>query len=434
MHVHMKFLRGSSVCFVVLVGSHSVATNPHLRHGEDKNYQVKRRLNLGHYLDPRTVSVKKLGIVVADLPHGYLSQQPVANSQPADLPRSPAAIDGLPFCSLDGPDAKHSLAGGEWRITPNRPISNHLIGYLNHQSEIDPPDKERLERNSRLWYFPQNCKLHPWSSKGFKKCLDGRRLIFVGDDTTIQMTGSIMSLLNQRQNYNTYDKPMREHANMRYTIDPHSSWDKVGPSIHARSYYATTDSIEADPHPSKVSASSWNMMVEDFGGWQEGDVLVVNYGAHYLSPRGAKNWGPHYATPEGKEDLRSSLEPLFTEILPSIPSDKVTIFWLEYSPAHFGITPDGEFPADQTMMKVPEQRTCAPHQTKMPSIVNTIAMESLQKCGVERCGHIRILPIWDMMVDAWDQHMESSMCRHYTTPGPYEVWDNLLYHELCFDG
>jgi hypothetical protein len=60
------------------------------------------------------------------------------------------------------------------------------------------------------------------------------------------------------------------------------------------------------------------MMVHDFGGWKKGDILLVNFGAHYMN---------------SLMDIRMDLTSLFNDVLSKISKDDVTVFWRDYAPA-----------------------------------------------------------------------------------------------------
>jgi len=166
--------------------------------------------------------------------------------------------------------------------------------------------------------------------------------------------------------------------------------------------------------PLKFGIDAWNAMVLGIGGWKEGDILIVNFGAHYMA---------------NLMDLRIDLNTLFYDVLAKIPSDKV----------NFQAFPDGEYPPSH-MVKFKDEPACVPHldapHTK--SIVQYHVQRIMEECG-SSCAHIRRIPIWDLLRNAWDQHKEGSHCwsdewcdcRHYAIPGPMEYANVLLYHQLC---
>ena len=101
---------------------------------------------------------------------------------------------------------------------------------------------------------------------------------------------------------------------------------------------------------------------------------------------------------------------------------------------------DGEYPPSHRV-KFRGEPACVPHLSapETPSIVQHFVNQILhEECGIH-CAHIRRLPVWDLLRNAWDQHKEGSHCwddewcdcRHYAIPGPMEYANVLLYNQLC---
>ena len=303
------------------------------------------------------------------------------------------------------------------------PTSNDMKWILEHEIARDPEDLERLHRISRLQLDTQysKCRIKPWEPLGFKECLGKRRLIFVGDSMTMQQAESLSYLLDLTSTWTHTDRSERKKGVSRHSID--AKTPDTGLEILARAVFY---SDEEDGTPLRFNKEAWEMMVQDFGGWQGNDILIVNFGAHYMA---------------NVLDLRQDLEVLFYQVLLKIPSFNVTIFWRDYAPAHFQAFPDGEYPPSHFVKRANEP-ACVPHlmAPKTPSIVKHVVVDKImEECG-DPCRHqIRRLNVWGLLRNAWDQHKEGSHCfadewcdcRHYAIPGPMDYANVLLYNQLC---
>jgi len=340
------------------------------------------------------------------------------------------ALANLPYCSLDSTSDADALKSAVW-IDPqlsssiqsdtfiHRPRSNDLDKQLEEEIWKDQGDETRLRRIARLVLDTRgHCRLAEWDPMNFENCLAGRRIIIVGDSMSVQMTESLSYMLNLKDGWKREDGHAPELGKCRHCIDAVTS---NGLHIIGRAMF---HSDSDDKTPLKFGIDAWNAMVLSIGGWKEGDILVVNFGAHYM---------PNLM------DLRIDLKILFYDALAKIPSDKVTIFWREYAPAHFQAFPDGEYPPSH-MVKFKGELACVPHLSGhyTQSIVQHHVQWIMDECG-SYCAHIRRIPVWDLLRNAWDQHTEGSHCfddewcdcRHYAIPGPMEYANILLYNQIC---
>ena len=300
------------------------------------------------------------------------------------------------------------------------PTSREMEELLQYNVRSDLVDANRLKMISRLQLDTQavGCRLKEWDPESFNACLGKRRLIFVGDSMTIQQAQSLSYLLDLTSTWSQEDNWEIKKGVSRHSIDATTD---TGLEIIARGVF---HSDEDDGTPMKFDKEAWEMMVLDFGGWQDNDILIVNFGAHYMAD---------------VLDLRQDLEILFYQVLLEIPSSLVTVFWRDYAPTHFQAFPDGEYPPSH-MVKRSNEPACVPHLTapKTPSIVKHFANKIVEECG-DDCRHIRRLNVWDLLRNAWDQHNEGSKCfmdewcdcRHYAIPGPMDFANLLLYNHLC---
>ena len=204
----------------------------------------------------------------------------------------------------------------------------------------------------------------------------------------MQMTESLAYMLNLGQSWSHVDNFEVKRGRCRHCIDAVTSNGTI--EIKGRAMFY---SDEDDQHPLKFGKEAWRDMEESIDGWKEGDILIVNFGAHYSA---------------NLMDLRNDLNSLFYEVLAKLPQDKVTIFWRDYAPAHFRSFADGEYPPSH-QVKFAGEPACVPHlmAPHTPSIVGHAVTQILGECG-SYCAHIRRIPVWDLLRNAWDQHKEGS--------------------------
>ena len=346
----------------------------------------------------------------------------------------------LRYCDLESPQDRNVLEDLIWidpedphdasktsRTRVSHPTSDDMKWLLKYGTERVTNDAERLKRNSRLQIdtqSPSQCRLKEWDASDFVRCIGpNRRLVFVGDSVTMQQAESLSYLLGVTNTWEHKDHWEHKKGQSRHSIDAKTSDGVL--EIIARAVF---HSDEEDGTPMKFNKEAWDIMVKGFGGWRDGDILVVNFGAHYMA---------------NLLDLRRDLEVLFYQVLAEIPkkhpTKNITVFWRDYAPAHFQAFPDGEYPPSH-FVKRANETACVPHLTapKTPSIVKHVVTKILEDCG-EACIHIRRLNIWDLLRNAWDQHTEGSHCysdewcdcRHYTIPGPMDYANVLFYNQLC---
>jgi hypothetical protein len=229
----------------------------------------------------------------------------------------------LPLCNLESLDDANALEDAVWvdpldanyskysnRTLLKRPTSKDMLKNLEERIWKDQDDAERLTRVGRLQLDTRgHCRIQEWDPADFSKCLQNRRMIFVGDSMTMQQIESLSYLTST---WNKTDTGDRRKGRCRHCID---ATTKSGLHIMGRAIF---HSDEEDMTPLRFNREAWEMMVHDFGGWKKGDILLVNFGAHYMN---------------SLMDIRMDLTSLFNDVLSKISKDDVTVFWRDYAPA-----------------------------------------------------------------------------------------------------
>lgn len=231
----------------------------------------------------------------------------------------------LPYCNLESDYDMAALENAIWVdpldrnkeavLSPtllSHPTSEDMAKQLEEEIWKDSGDADRLQRIARLQLDTQgHCRLKEWDREDFDRCLNNRRLIFVGDSMIMQQVESLSYLLDLTGNWTKIDRSERKKGICRHCID---ATTESGLHVIGRAIF---HSDEEDGTPLRFNKEAWEMMVADLGGWKEGDILVVNFGAHYMA---------------SLMHLRMDLDVLFHEVLSAIPAS-VTIFWRDYAPA-----------------------------------------------------------------------------------------------------
>jgi len=127
------------------------------------------------------------------------------------------AVVNLPYCLLDSASNVDALKNAVWidplSLSPlqsdtviQHPRSNDLDKQLEEEIWKDQGDETRLRCIARLVLDMRgHCQLAKWDPMNFENCLAGRQIIIVGDSMFMQMTESLLYMLNLKDGWKKED-------------------------------------------------------------------------------------------------------------------------------------------------------------------------------------------------------------------------------------
>ncbi|CAL5226961.1 g9846 [Coccomyxa viridis] len=302
---------------------------------------------------------------------------------------------------------------------------------------IDPIYHPLAAQEYAQVFRPHACDLQPLDAGRFSQCLQGRRVIMIGDSTMRQMFQSLACILGdhiQSGFLTPWEDATSSHIHIpfdrEYLIDK-----KPGHPVY-KQYVGGFLLPNHTPVYLRsfgiLNLTLWDDIMSEFMPLTSQDVIIAEFGAWYPSfdtATAIKSW----------TTFTTDMKQLFSERLRDLPA---TVLWRSYSPTHFG----GELGSYKSTQEVfglyidplTNLTTCQP-ASKGEYFFDTEIIQYLQdECG-QACNHIHMLPIYHLSLLKHNSHHGSFGtgverkkidCRHFCN-NVVDVWNLVLYHKLC---
>eukprot|EP00752_Nemacystus_decipiens_P008398 g7508.t1 len=341
-------------------------------------------------------------------------------------------------------------------------------------------EDERASFEAASYFFDSPCTGEGFFYPGrILSCLEGRRVVFMGDSLSIQQADSLVGMLGWHpywiEGTNPYNGGKGDSEGKPYRLEVRDCWreaiDKAPGldlcwDLYERDFdpapelfleaehgsYPEEPSVEALAEGGEVSVhardysfavgGNWfTRALKDFNETRPSDVFIVNFGAHY------------HETPEGDQEFKDAVFPMLDEM--AEVGKTATVVWREISPVHFP-SPNATWEGYDALDAKQKRGLCCTGTPPRVLTRNKWVEDYLEDNGLT--DTVKLLRIYDMSLPRAAAHHTCNMappstmdqrlrleaatepschthgkmdCRHWSSTGVVEEWNALLLHHLC---
>ncbi|CAK0786753.1 hypothetical protein CVIRNUC_009967 [Coccomyxa viridis] len=363
---------------------------------------------------------------VSDIDKAYLLPGEVVQQRLRHKCRGIGQFDQLRGEWVRHPD--HSYNG----MTDPAKCPSFVRDYDCRADYIDQNYHVLQQKEFRKVFQPYACELHSMNTTYFSECLQGQRIIIIGDSTMRQVFQSLACLLTdhvtdgylvdwQDAKPNQTAVPFKDEYFVRGTRSPILKQNvgmfrlKNGVQVHFQSFGI-------------FNLTLWDDVMTKFMPLSKNDTIFVEFGA----------WYPRFSASEMHAPWARYKKDVLELLDMRLRAYSANVLWRGYGPTHFGGATGTFTGMNWELEALPAQETCEPAQYG-EYYYDTEVIKYLTKCG-EFCAHIHILPVFHLSLPMHNSHHgsfgrgieESAIdCRHYCA-NVVDTWNQVLYNKLCY--